>query len=212
MDSKSAIQAQQISKAAEERDRFILFLRGKIEKLNPKETEMYDRIDQANNFIRSWGPSKAREMIQKKYGVSSRTAYRIINDSIHVFGSIQKAEKNYFRMLSVDKIIRALGSIEETIIKETESGKPKKLLSEDAGLLSSYTALLGELRRTVGYDKEDDLEIPDWDKIGANPIFMTMNPEEAGIQLVKDPEGLKDSIMKELFKRADAEDVSFTEE
>jgi len=212
METKSALQAIQTSKAAEERDRFILFLRGKIEKLNSKETEMYNRIDEANNLIRSWGITKAREMVQRKYGISSRTAYRVINDSIHVFGSIHKAEKNYFRTLAVDKIIRALGSIEESIIKINAKGKPTPIISDNSGLVANYTALLGELRRTVGYDKEDDMELPDWEKIGANPIFMTMDPEEAGLEIVKNPEALKEALMKELFNRTGTTDVSFTEE
>lgn len=212
MASEQEIKAVEISKAAEQRDKFILFLRGKVENLSEKESEMYDRIDQANSFIRSWGIQKAREMIQNKYKVSNRTAHRIINDAIHVFGSIHKAEKNYFRMMAVDRIIRALSGIEKSIIREKEDGQPRAITADNAGLLANYASLLGELRRTVGYDKEDDLELPDWDKIGANPVFMTMNPEEAGIQIVEDPEGLKESIIRELFKRSEAEDVEFTEE
>lgn len=201
--------ALSISRAAEQRDKIILYLRGKTSALSESDQILYERINFADDLIRTWGRAKAKQMLLKKYeGISERTAYRIINDAIHVFGSMAKAEKDYFRNTAVDKILRALSGVEKTLFKEDEDGGV--IAIDDPKNVKAYTELLAELRKTIGYDKEDDIGAPDWDKIGANPIFLTLDPREVGIEMVSDPEDLKNEIMAKVYKIS--EDAEFSEE
>lgn len=198
-----------ISATAEDRDKLIMYLRGKTDSLTDHQLIMFERINTADDLIKTWGRKKAQEMIIQKFpGISARTAYRIISDAIHVFGSMHKAEKIYFQNTAVDKLLRAISGAEKELFKEDENGEIKPIT--DPKLLKAYVEAISELRRTIGYDKHDDFAAPDWEKIGANPIHLTLNPKDIGIDPVEDLDQFKREILEKIA--VDSPDVDFEEQ
>ena len=124
--------------------------------MTPDQVEMYNRVDFADNQLRSLGTHKlAVAAVQTKFKCGRTAAYKYCQIAKRVFNSVSKEDKEYWRGWAAD-ILR------QQIIKAVNEGDHKAI--------SSY---FKELRLTLGYGEEDP-ELPDpslWEPAIVQPGF-----------------------------------------
>ncbi|MCA8830177.1 hypothetical protein [Hymenobacter pini] len=93
---------------------YFSYLSDEVERtLTPQELERRARIDEAwHHMLQRKSPLKTAEYLQEKLGVSRATAYRIVQDALHVFGNLVQTTKAQKRLLLWEYSLRALDQAE----------------------------------------------------------------------------------------------------
>lgn len=141
-----------------------------LDTLNTQQLQLFARLDYADNLIRRFGSGAqtakrlhARMKVDDA-GYSLRQAYRDLEFSTMLYGSMSKQSKE------MDKMYAA-----ETLKREIQLAKNIKNGHQRSGAVAK---LLKELRETLGYHLQDP-ELPDFSTIGANLIIVTNDPSAA---------------------------------
>jgi len=128
-------------------------------KLSPKEKEMFDRWDVADNLLRQYPNRKdaASMMMEKFKGISRASAYRDLYNAQRLFGSMSRYDKNYWRDYLVNDILE--------VIKICKNQSPADV--------RNINAAHSNLIKTLQLDK-DDPEI-DIDKLEQHNYYLVAN-------------------------------------
>jgi hypothetical protein len=153
---------------------------GATDSLSESDQETYDMIDFADNQVRLYGPGKkASKMVAEHYKVSKSMADRLCNSAQMIFGSVARANKDYFKNYATEKLVRAITTLEEDMGLNVDL-KEGEIRDINPQKMKAYQALIKELRETIGYDKEE-LELPDFSEMGSNVIVAIADPAALGI-------------------------------
>jgi hypothetical protein len=130
------------------------YAKGLSDELLPEaEKNLLDRLNFCDNLIRACRTRKfCREALEKKFGVSTATAYRDFKDTKKFFGSMSLADKEYDRAV-----------LEEMAMKGVR-------MALELGDLKSYFSGIRELRLIRGYANEEFNKIPIEDLINKQII------------------------------------------
>ena len=140
-------------------DLLTAYFQGKSVELTEKQKEIADRIDYADNIIRTYTERrKCVKMIQMKYpDISLTTAYRIFAAARYVFGSVNRFDKEYERQSIYEKQMKLA-----SILMNTNHVKYAKHIN---------TALLNAAR-ILGLDKPDDAQFNPQDLVQHNYLML----------------------------------------
>ncbi|SDK35137.1 hypothetical protein SAMN05421823_102529 [Catalinimonas alkaloidigena] len=145
--------------------------------LTGKLQEKLERWDCCDNLIRQYGRySTVVEMLMKKFGCSKATAYRDIQATEQVFGSINRTQKEYWRMI-----------LREMMLETRDLAKQ----NED---LRTMTAAEKNLMQLMQLDQQDP-ELPDYSELQPADITLGFFPELLKVELPEEKE-LKRQIAK----------------
>ena len=135
-----------------------------LERLSAKQQEIFDRLDYADNLLRSaivrTEGAVARQMVAKykphypTYNI--RTAYRDIDNAKTIHKSISRLDKDYER-------IRLISQCDWSLQKAQADGN-----------LREFNAALSIKMKLTGADKIDGDAIP-WDKLVSPAFYMQFN-------------------------------------
>lgn len=154
-------------------DEITAYFQGKKLDLNEKQMEIANRIDYADNIIRTYPDrKKCIAMIRAKFpDISLSTAYRIYDAAKYVFGSVNKFNKEYERQVLYEKQMRLIN-----MLWASNPVKYAKLIN---------TALI-QAAKILGLDKPDDNSVNPQDLMQHNYLMLlqigeTMAPALIGL-------------------------------
>lgn len=159
-----------IAKELGEKERIIEYLRngkGSV-KLSMTEMEKYDRYDFIDNQIRE--NKSSSEIIMKvrgKFGISRAQAFRDVQTTKEVFGSVRPVDKPYYKSYLVESVI-------ETI-------RMAKLKKD----LKAKNMAEANLIKLLGFDKEDSMQITP-EMFQQNILMVNADPEILGLPRIED--------------------------
>jgi hypothetical protein len=146
-------------------EKLLAYYQGEEGSITDKEREILDRWEKADDIIRKHGTGKdGVNMMMTRCGVSRAAAYRDIAAAQRFFGSMQRSEKDYWRVL-----------IREMILET-------RRLAFAKNDLKAMNAAEANLIRVMGLDK-DDPEMPDFSKLEKHEYTIGLPPEV--LQLVQ---------------------------
>jgi hypothetical protein len=147
------------------------YFQGKEIELTEKQMEIANRIDYADNIIRTYPDrKKCIKMIQAKFpDISQATAYRIYSAAKYVFGSVNKFDKNYERQLLYEKQMKLVN-----ILWASNPVKYAKHIN---------TALI-QAAKILGLDKPDDNAVNPQDLIQHNYLMLLQIGESMAPALI----------------------------
>jgi hypothetical protein len=177
-------------------DLLTAYFQGKSVELTEKQKEIADRIDYADNIIRTYTERrKCVKMIQMKYpDISLTTAYRIFAAARYVFGSVNRFDKEYERQSIYEKQMKLA-----SILMNTNPVKYAKHIN---------TALLNAAR-ILGLDKPDDAHFNPQDLVQHNYLMLVQIGEAMAPGLIglpgieKLPEEKKGQLLNAYRELAD---------
>lgn len=176
--------------------------------MNKSQKDLLDKVSAADDLIRQFGAGpETCKTIMAKYGCSKSTAWRWIGWAQEAFGSTQRVKKEYWRQVAAGQIsqiaLKHSAKLNEKLDDPEKYGAPTK---DD---YDAFHKLYAELRKTIGYDKED-MMYPEASDIGSS-FIITTNPESVGARRMERTE--LDQMLSRFTKAAREQsiDIDFEE-
>lgn len=127
--------------------------------LTTVQKAVLERVSFCDDVIRRHGPGEQTyEMVAQKFDVSTRQARRYCEQAEYVYGSQPRLKKEYWRRAVFEKLYQAFAELSANVDEEMSGfeGVKRKV---DTEKITALTRMAAEIRKTVGYDK-DDVETP----------------------------------------------------
>jgi len=121
--------------------------------LSKKDQELFDRWDEIDNLLRAYPVKKhVVELVKKKFGGSTATAYRDIDLSKRLFNSVHRSEKEFMKRWLVDDIM---------LLISKSQGSPAKLIGSETQKaidpdFRAWNSAHGNLIKLLGFDRNQN--------------------------------------------------------
>jgi hypothetical protein len=174
-----------------------------FEKLSPKQKDIFDRLDYADNILRSalvkTEGACAKQMVAKFkplfHSYTIRTAYRDIELAKSIHKSISRIDKDYEKLKLINRLDWSMARAQAT------------------DNLREFNAALALKIKLLGLDKVDDNKIP-WEQLVSPALYMqfNINGEKSAMldlnELMKIKGSFKDEIINSIEEAVVITDIS----
>lgn len=172
------------------------YLSDKEEKLTEKEAEIHARLKAAHALLCNYHSiEQALPIHRAEFGVSEPTAYRDFKDALRLFGDIKKSEKEGYRYILYEMMMKTFQ------------------LAAKNGDYKTMSDTTGKMAKLMGLDR-DEPDMPDFEKLEPNvyPIVMDEATKALFLALASRPGTVDISeMMKQAREAQKAEDAEFEE-
>ena len=125
-----------------------------IKQLSEKDKELFDRWDEIDNLLKIY-PSKKHvvNIIKRKYGISTSTAYQDIDYSKRLFNSIDRVEKDFIKRFLIEDMMLLLIKARGSDAGVNETGEVVEARSPD---FKAWNHAHSNLIKLLGFDRSDN--------------------------------------------------------
>lgn len=153
-----------------------------IESLDERLQEKYFRISAADDIIRIHGINqRSVRMLATRFDISHPIAKQLMNEAQQLFGSTKTHEKDYWKTVALDWLIRMITANNKRMFITNQDGELTDEFKPGIGPkdIESFSKLQRELFRLLGTAKDGDDPI---DQALPELILITANPEDIGLK------------------------------